>query len=675
MTPLVSPGEVDRKALLQRQALLSRVPEESRLAASVLLREAVEEALREGLADVEDHARSRLFEEASRESGAVLRPFAQAVREEPALLQAAVRWALAWRGLLPGEGGERALTPTPEQEAAVRAFLSGEDMKVVAVAGSGKTTTLRLMAEAARGERILYVAFNRSVREEARVRFPPNVEALTLHALARRQVVAGSEAYQRKLAARDGKVSPKDILEALELPRERYPVAYAVRDTLEAFLRSAAEVPNPAHIPPEYREAVRRRGNLPPEEYLLKATSLVWRLMQDPEDPFPLSFDGFVKMWAQAGGRIRGYGAVLVDEAQDLSPVFLQVLEAHRGQLRRVYVGDPRQQIYAWRGAVDAMARLEAPERRLTWSFRFGEELARAVRAFMRRVGSPVELHGKAPWRTEVAEGLPGDGPFTVLCRTNAGVVEAMVELSLEKGSPRGVFVVGGVEEIAWLLHDAALLREGGERKRPHPELALVESWSELEALAEEFSHPSARMLVRLARRHDLRNLAGLLHRAQARTEEEAGLVVSTLHKAKGREWDRVVLWDDFPPVWEEAVREAYRRAGLLEQMREEENALYVALTRPRRFLGLGKLPGLHQLLLGERERGPAPPPAPPGEAFPFREVEARVMARLEERLREAVGLAAELLAREVSKAVAEALREVGNPGPGQASSLPRASR
>lgn len=558
--------------------------------------------------DLEGLALQRLKEAARGAAGEAARLFLGMVRADPSLLRKGLAWARSASSV--------SLSPTPEQEAALGAFLSGEDLKLLAVAGSGKTTTLRLMAEAAPRKRLLYVAFNRAVKEEAARKFPRNVEVLTLHALARRYTVAGSEGYERKLSARDGRVSPKDILEALDLPRERYPVAYAVRDTLENFLRSSAEVPTPAHIPGEYREALRRKGSLHDEEYVLKGVRLIWRLMQDPEDPFPLSFDGFVKMWAQGEAKIRGYDAVLVDEAQDLSPVFSGVLERHRGLLQRVYVGDPRQQIYGWRGAVNAMEGLAAPEKRLTWSFRFGEALASGVRSFMASIGQPLEIYGKAPWGTAILPDFPPSPPFTVLCRTNAGVVDAVVSFLLEGEGGRSplyprakVFVVGGIGELTWLLADAANLKEGVQRGKPHPELALVESWRELVALAEELSHTTARLLVKLGKEYDLRNLAKFLERAQANKEEEADIVVSTLHKAKGREWDRVVLWGDFRKVWDPGVRSFHQAAGLIEELKEEENALYVALTRPRKLLSLPELPDLYALMRVPT-RGEGEPPA-----------------------------------------------------------------
>jgi hypothetical protein len=60
-----------------------------------------------------------------------------------------------------------ALKPSPEQEAALERYRSGQDMKLIAVAGAGKTTTLRLMAESA-PKRLLYLAFNRSIKEEVK---------------------------------------------------------------------------------------------------------------------------------------------------------------------------------------------------------------------------------------------------------------------------------------------------------------------------------------------------------------------------------------------------------------------------------------------------------------------------------------------------------------------------
>ncbi len=241
-----------------------------------------------------------------------------------------------------------------------------------------------------------------------------------------------------------------------------------------------------------------------------------------------------------------------MDEAQDLDPVFAQVLEGQRG-LQRVYVGDPNQEIYGWRGAVNALEGLDTHEAHLTWSFRFGEGLASKVRGFMAYLGRGLRLVGKAAWETEVAED-PRDlePPYTVLCRTNAGVVDALVRLV-----PKRAYVYGGVDELIRLLEDAEALRRGEPRPNPHPDLVLLESWDDLMVLAEEVGDPTASVLASLASAYaDLASLASYLASVVVPREADAQIVFSTAHKAKGTEWPQVLLWEDFPRVRDPKVRQ-----------------------------------------------------------------------------------------------------------------------
>ncbi len=79
---------------------------------------------------------------------------------------------------------------TEEQEAV---FAAAGDIKINAVAGSGKTTVLVEFARRQRaGTRILYIAFNRSVRLSAQQRFTEQnlttVDVQTAHSLAFRRI-------------------------------------------------------------------------------------------------------------------------------------------------------------------------------------------------------------------------------------------------------------------------------------------------------------------------------------------------------------------------------------------------------------------------------------------------------------------------------------------------------
>ncbi len=88
--------------------------------------------------------------------------------------------------------------PTNEQQVAIDAFGTGEDLVIQAGAGTGKTATLLMMADTteARGQ---YIAFNKSITTEAQGKFPAHVAANTAHSLAFRAV---GKKYAHRLNSR-----------------------------------------------------------------------------------------------------------------------------------------------------------------------------------------------------------------------------------------------------------------------------------------------------------------------------------------------------------------------------------------------------------------------------------------------------------------------------------------
>ena len=76
---------------------------------------------------------------------------------------------------------------TPEQERIIaisKAMQANESLKIQACAGSGKTSTLVEITKANPNAKFLYLAFNKSIVEEAKSKFPDNVSIKTTHALA-----------------------------------------------------------------------------------------------------------------------------------------------------------------------------------------------------------------------------------------------------------------------------------------------------------------------------------------------------------------------------------------------------------------------------------------------------------------------------------------------------------
>ncbi|CAB3801229.1 hypothetical protein LMG28138_04976 [Pararobbsia alpina] len=105
------------------------------------------------------------------------------------------------------------------------------------------------------------------------------------------------------------------------------------------------------------------------------------------------SLPGHLKVWAQTEPRIDA-DFILFDEAQDSDGVMLSVLGLQR-HAQIIYVGDPYQQIYEWRGAVNAMAQIDVPERALTESFRFGPTFAALASCVLALLGERTPIRGQ----------------------------------------------------------------------------------------------------------------------------------------------------------------------------------------------------------------------------------------------------------------------------------------
>src|SRR5690242_9097819 len=99
---------------------------------------------------------------------------------------------------------EALLQPSPEQQAVIaarRADPAGS-LRVLAFAGTGKTTALKLLAEADPSP-APYLAYNKAAQLEAQRRFPAHVACRTVHSLAYRATGMAGQKHrlERRLAA------------------------------------------------------------------------------------------------------------------------------------------------------------------------------------------------------------------------------------------------------------------------------------------------------------------------------------------------------------------------------------------------------------------------------------------------------------------------------------------
>ncbi len=476
--------------------------------------------------------------------------------------------------------------PTDEQQAAIDAFATGGSFVLEAGAGTGKTSTLQFLAEAAPRRRGLYVAFNRAIKQEAARKFPRNITVMTTHGLGMR----GTDfQYQHRLKAPKVPLalaaSRLGIHSALHVG-DRNPIrpntqaSLALR-TVRRFCSTGEAAITPDHVPwldgLDY-ESYRRTAPL-----IVELAEKVWADVSDPRgDQFKFEHDHYLKVWALKHPRW-GYDFILFDEAQDSNPVVsTMIAEQMQHGTQVVAVGDAAQSIYGWRGAVDAMETFNADLRlRLTQSFRFGEAIAAEANLWLAMLGSDMRLKGLESKRSRVVNSLRR--PHAILCRNNASVIG---ELLAALGAGTSVGLVGGGQALINVAWAATALKAG--RPTDHEEFALFKNWAELVEYANSGDDPNLAMLVKIVDEHGPAAIEAAVNRAV--DEDLAALVISTAHKAKGREWESVRLASDFAEPKEALGHKTY-------PAREELMLNYVAVTRAKSELDNGNLSWVYEAI------------------------------------------------------------------------------
>lgn len=270
--------------------------------------------------------------------------------------------------------------PTGEQSNILDAARDGRNLVIEAGAGTGKTSTLKMVA-ASSMRRGLYLAYNKAIAEDARASFPANTQCSTAHSLAFRAV---GHLYKDRLNG--PRLPAREVARILHIPAvldlgahalTSVKVARVVMDAVRRFCYSEEDEPQAWHIAPipglEGTSDEVFSPMLLLRQQALPFLRWAWEDLQRPDGRLKFEHDHYLKMWALARPTLPAE-LVFLDEAQDANPVISRIVEAQNAQ--KILVGDQSQAIYGWRGAVDAMDGFGGQRFQLSQSFRFGQAIA-----------------------------------------------------------------------------------------------------------------------------------------------------------------------------------------------------------------------------------------------------------------------------------------------------------
>ncbi|WFD08225.1 DNA helicase [Malassezia vespertilionis] len=527
---------------------------------------------------------------------------------------------------------------TAEQQRFVDYSVQKTDLVCVqAFAGTGKTRSLLAYARERPMQRFLYITFNAATARSARAQFPPNVDCRTMHAVALRHVTLPEGQVLGALRPRDvvrllrnalpdGK-STKDGAQRNEKLAPTSVAMYVLR-TLDKYMQSTdAAIRADVHVP----KHMTRTTDLRPSA-VAESVKELWNAICAGRTAdgraVPCPHDAYVKLLHLRGAAMTAfqeYHVLLLDEAQDLSACQSAILLRARGHCGIIVVGDVHQKIYGFRGGSAAAfhAKRYPPSMQfaLTKSFRFGPQVAQVASsilglkapppwhtgewtrphlsgtgtdAVLRAWNGAPRVHAQVPPRKK-RKCVPDVGlvRHTRIYRTNALLAQDALHCATQPRPPTLYMKTSQRMQDAALLtlfRDAHTLYHGlGPLPRSSP-LREFFAWKELVEHVEADDgggDSKLSLVVSLAPQLASPDFLGRVRQLEqcfSASEDAADVVMTTVHQAKGLEWDTVVVANDFSPVWEACAPTLQPQvATFLAQ--DELNHMYVALTRARHTL------------------------------------------------------------------------------------------
>ena len=304
-----------------------------------------------------------------------------------------------------------------------------------------------------------------------------------------------------------------------------------------------------------------------------------------------LDFDDQLYMVEMWNLRLWQNDIVFVDEAQDTNPIrraLVRRMLKPRGRV--VAVGDPRQSIYGFTGAsTDAMeliaAQFRTRELPLTVSYRCARSVVRQAQSWVEYIEpSSFADEGEVKHNVPLAEALATlQQSDAVLCRQTNPLVTLAYRIIASGRAARvaGKEIGEGLVNLIMLQRargiDALIEKLNAWRDREVAKLLKKEDEAAAEGLRDRVE---CIMIIIKNLPETKRTIPGLVeHITTLFTDDKSSnaLTLSTVHKAKGQEWNRVAILE--PSLMpSKAARQDW-------QLQQEENLMYVAATRAKQTL------------------------------------------------------------------------------------------
>ena len=469
---------------------------------------------------------------------------------------------------------------TKEQEEIWNDMENGDSHMVVkAGAGTGKTFTIVEGAKRISGGKKGFLAFNKSIATELGKKLPLDCKAMTFHSLGLSSI---------KRFRKDAKVDTKKTYNIIRnIFGPEYKSAPALNKLISLLKSSLADWQSISDIRAIIDQYNIEFDGIKDEKM---AIDMLPTMRNMCEDISVVDFDDMIWLPVVLELPVEHYDTVFVDEAQDFNESQRQlILRACNGG-RMIVVGDTKQAIYGFRGADSASMDIFREELvnkstrgvkdytlSITW------RCPKSIVAEANRFFSDYTCREDAPeGEVNVNAAFVPKGGDLVLCRVNAPLVSECFSL-ITQGIP--AYVLG--RDIGYSLQvlvkkvtdDSSMTLErflpalADHVDKRINALKLQEKDKQIQSLTDKHD-------CILALAGNVNTVGGLLDNIKEIFGEQgkkAGVVFSTIHKAKGLEAENVWILEPQLMPHPMATTPADRQ--------QETNLCYVAITRAMKTL------------------------------------------------------------------------------------------
>lgn len=464
---------------------------------------------------------------------------------------------------------------TQQQKEILESVKQYRSIKINAFAGTGKTTTLKLIAQTYKEKKILYLAFNSAIKNEATSIFPTNTNVKTTHGLAFGAIKKNTQIDLNKIT----NYRAIDISKEFNIP---YNQAVGALKIFDNFCNTTKNEIEPKDI--EHKTAKKMFDKM-----------LISKM--NPTHSFYLKYYYLLISTQQI--QQFNYDIIMLDEAQDTNEVTLGIFEALSSKVK-IYVGDEHQQIYSFRGSKNALSKIKSDKKLyLSCSFRFNNDIANYANLLLKNFknesvtidtlkdnkNTKIETHG-------------------YISRTNTQLI-SIISNRIQNRQP--FVTVRDPNEIFNLTIEVyyILTNKKDEVKR-NKFLKDFKKEEDILDYANEVDDYELKSALKMAKEYKeklfvLKDISDKFFTAWKNKTTNGFdkrlseiLFLTTAHTAKGLEWDKVTIADDFTDFADLIVdfgcsdlKEFQEEQNYLpnQELIDEFNLFYVAVTRAKKVI------------------------------------------------------------------------------------------